>query len=173
MDENPKILTDPEQEFRAIYRKHYPWLVNWLYMRVDSRDDAEDLAQDIFLVLYRKLPGLKDRGHLHPYIYGIATKVLMAHGRKNRKQQNVKTSITPEDIADEEETNSNEEAAALRNAIRSLPKKLELVVDTYYSRELTYEETADILGLTRSKVQSRLRKALKILKSKMEKSTVV
>jgi len=165
--------TPLEQEFRRIYRKHYPWLVNWLALRVDSREDAEDLAQDVFLVLYRKFPTLTKRGHLHQYIYGIASKVLLSYSRKDRSCEKVKADAVLEDTASVQSIDSDEGTSALRNAIQSLPKKLELVVETYYSRKLTYEETAEILGISRGAVQSRLRKALKILRAKLEKYTVV
>jgi RNA polymerase sigma-70 factor (ECF subfamily) len=60
-----------------------------------------------------------------------------------------------------------EEQERLEEAIRALPEELELTVLTYYSRKATYEEVAELLGVSRATVQSRLRRALALLRAQL------
>ncbi len=158
--------------FEEIVDRHAPWLIGWLSRRTPSRADAEDLAQETFLLLHANRDRLRKPESLAAYLLGVARNLL----RNQRRKTGVRERATPELLAradarareDADAVDRRDDLAALDEAVSSLPDELEVVVQTYYARQLTYEEAAAILGVPRATVQSRLRRALTLLRERLD-----
>jgi len=148
------------EPFDRIARRHAPWLLRFLERRAPAGLDAEDLLQDVLVAAYRKRSHLGGTGEVRPYLVGIAKRVLAAAVRK-RARRNRLLRLAP--FAGRRER-SAPRLDALARAVRELPEELAEVIDVYYSREVTYETAAEILGVSRATVQSRLRRALRELR---------
>jgi len=74
---------DPEQRFRDIYERWFHDVVKWLYALGMPGSDTEDLAQEIFLVVRRKLDQF-DGGNLAGWLYRIAQLTVRDHRRRSR-----------------------------------------------------------------------------------------
>jgi RNA polymerase sigma-70 factor (ECF subfamily) len=72
---------DPEQRFRDIYERWFHDVVKWLYALGMPGSDTEDLAQEIFLVVRRKLDQF-DGGNLAGWLYRIAQLTVRDHRRR-------------------------------------------------------------------------------------------
>ena len=141
-------------------------IYNYLLRLVKNREDALDLAQDVFLKAYQNLRKLEDLARFAPWLYRIAHNEAYSLLRKNR----------PETDMEEGEFESWLEPGPTR---RMLPIEVSLAVERALTRlsddqreavnlkiyqGFKFEEMAEILGCPVSTVKSRLYTALEILK---------
>jgi RNA polymerase sigma-70 factor (ECF subfamily) len=153
-----QMTSDADDRFDldGIARRHVPWLLSWLERRVPPGLEADDLAQDVLVVAYRKRSRLREADAVRPYLVGIARKLLANAVRKRaRRARLLRIAVRAR--------RPDPPAAApdgLDAALRALPEELAETIDVYYAGDVTYEETAAILGVSRATVQSRLRRAL-------------
>src|SRR5262249_33700188 len=73
-------------DFEALFRAHYPEIVRYLAVRLGSRDDALDLASEVFAEAWRRVPGLQWRGRpVRAWLYRVAGN--MAADELKRRQR--------------------------------------------------------------------------------------
>ena len=117
---------------------------------VHSKEDAEELAQDVFMKVFRNLSSFKGDCSFSTWIYRIATNesLRLLNGRKDEGvvsaedvQEELMGKLKASDYIDYE----NELAVKFQEAILSLPEKQRLVFNLRYYDELEYEEIARVL----------------------------
>lgn len=156
----------PAAEFEEVVRRHAPWLVRWLERRLPAGVDAEDLAQEVFVVAWQKRGRLRDGRPARPWLIGVARKLAANAARKHGRRARLLRDAPFERLRER----NAPEVDDLEPAIRALPEELSEVLDVYYSREVTYERAAEILGIPRATVQSRLRRAIAALRERLGKT---
>lgn len=171
----------PTDTWGDLARRHAPWLLQWLLRRA-APQDAEDLTQEALLALVRNREGIRAPDRIGAYLLSAARRMLRDH----RARQRVEVALPPEgpshasttDIPDHDEREPRADVPAtvaprpafgepLGAAIRALPPELEQAVLAYYSRDVTYDECAELLGIPRSLLQSRLRRAKEHLRRRL------
>lgn len=155
--------------FEACVDRHAPWLIAWFTRRLPARADAEDLAQEAFIILHRNMGEIRDPSKTGAYLLGVARRILSAEHKKRAQRRAATIDLAALPAREEGEIDGHEE---LERALRELPEELELAIETYYSRELTYEQAAEVLGVSRATFQSRLRRALAMLREKLARHQV-
>src|SRR5439155_253989 len=80
------------EAFRMIHEEYGRRIVNFIYRMVDSREDAEDLSQEVFLIVFHELRRLKDEGRFESWIYRIARNEVYQAYRKKRGHPSADTS---------------------------------------------------------------------------------
>ncbi len=140
-------------------------IFNYLLRLVRDREDARDLAQDVFLKAYQNLNKLEDPSRFSPWLYRIAHNEAYSLLRKNRP-----------------ETEMGEERAQSLPGRRMLPIEVGLAVSTAMARltedqretvvlkiyeGFKFEEMAEILACPVSTIKSRLYTALDLLKESL------
>ncbi len=155
--------------FDLLIDRHAAWVIGWLAARVPVGVDPDDLAQEVFMVVYRNREAIRKQKSFSSYVFGVARRILLAEGRRTRRRVEAVRTLGEKAEATAARLESFEllDCEALRNAVRSLPDELGEVVHVYYSSKVTYEEAAGVLGVSRATVQSRLRRALKLLRSRL------
>jgi RNA polymerase sigma-70 factor (ECF subfamily) len=151
--------------------------------------DAEEVVQDVFLSLFRKIDGFEGRAALSTWIYRITVNTALIKRRGKR----VELEVFLEDhlptfredghregdrawlLADwsespEEELLSKETRVAVRRMIASLPDSYRVVLLLRDLEELCNEETAEILGDSVPSVKSRLHRARMALREQITRS---
>ena len=140
---------------------------------LQSSADLDDLVQDIFLLLYRKINTFRSESRFSTWMTRLVVneclKVL-----KRRRLSRLLFGAETEDLPDEGAGNSalqvlvkEERHQALRNALKRLPEKQRVVVVLRYFEELPCEEIGAILDCEVGTVRSRLFTARKALRSMM------
>ena len=145
-----------------------------------SREEAEDLYQDTFLKFYEIGEKLVIETNPKSYLMGISVNIYRNYKRKLSIRQRIAGTqqsveeMEVEPVSDarltEEEVIVQEESRLIRGAVRQLPDKYRLPVLLFYMEELPLTEIAAVLKLPEGTVKSRLYRAKKILKQKLEKS---
>lgn len=159
-----------EQAFRELVDQ-YKGLVFALVARsITDRARAEEMAQDVFLRVYRGLPYFRGEARLSTWIYRIVVNLLAAERRP----------VEVESIDGREGGPSHEPSAedpafdelALRNrmekAIARLPVHYQVLINGHYMKGLRYEELAEALQLPMGTVKTHLHRAKRQLRHLLE-----
>jgi len=141
---------------------------NYLLRITGNREDALDLAQDVFLKAYQNLRKLDDPGRFAPWLYRIAHNEAYSMFRKRRPETDVEE-VKPEATGTGITVGGSsvfpiELSLAVESALRKLsPEQRESVVLKIY-QGFKFEEMAEILDCPVSTIKSRLYTALDLLK---------
>jgi RNA polymerase sigma factor (sigma-70 family) len=127
-----------------------------------SISDAEDAVQETLFVLYRHLTGLRQAGHLSTWLFTIVRRQCQRLSRAM-----LGTPVDPATVAEDERLMSRSTVDLridVANAIQSLPDHYRQVVLLRDINELTIDEIAGKLGLTRESAKARLHRARHLLR---------
>jgi RNA polymerase sigma-70 factor (ECF subfamily) len=130
---------------------------------------AEEVAQDVFLRLYRKLDELESDRHVVFWLRKVTSRCCIDYVRKRGSRLNVALEDTVEPAAAERQGDPLLNRR-LRQLIATLPEKPRMVMVLRYQEDLTPEEIADVLEMPVRTVKSHLHRSLGILREKIERS---
>jgi len=147
------------EAFRQIHEEYGRRILNFIYRLVDVREDAEDLAQEVFLKAYAEIGRLQDTERFESWLYRIARNEVYQSYRKKRGQPEGHD-VDPED-ADEprpgtewvdarptpqDEMLQGELGSRIRKVLASLPPKHREVFVLAVIEQKSYAEIAEIVG---------------------------
>lgn len=157
-ESRPRMAT-----FGDIYKEHFDFV--WRSVKRLGISDAlmDDVVQDIFLVVHRKLPEFQGRSTIKTWLFGIVLRVVSGYRRTARRKPSI--SMIPDSIKDTKRTNPLE-SAAKSEAVEILYKLLDSLDDEKREvfvlaelEQMTIQEIADTMGFNVNTVYSRLRAA--------------
>ena len=170
-----------ERSFELLLQRYRTPLVNFLYRMVRSREQAEDLAQEVFIRVYRAREEYVPSAKFTTWLFRIATNLALNSLRDHRYQK-LEMSIDaplkadseegderPFEVADkrptvEQELVEEERKKMIRHAIEKLPEKQRAAVLLHKYQELDYAEIAKILSCSESALKSLLFRAYEMLR---------
>jgi RNA polymerase sigma-70 factor, ECF subfamily len=175
------VKAGDEQSFELLLQRYRTPLVNFLYRMVRAREEAEDLAQEVFLRVYRARKDYVPSAKFTTWLFRIATNLALNSVRDNRHQKmeislDAPVTVDAEDgdekVMDVAEKNPNieqhliEEARKkmIRHAIDKLPEKQRAAVLLHKYQELDYGDIAKILECSESALKSLLFRAYETLR---------
>lgn len=127
-----------------------------------TKEDAEDVLQNVFLKLLTKRVNFEDEEHIRKWLIRVAVNecnsLWSSFWRKN---------VEYIDRMEEEITFQNADYLDLYDAIKVLPAKLRIVIHLFYYEGYRTKEIADLLHIREATVRSRLTRARKLLKSQL------
>jgi RNA polymerase sigma-70 factor (ECF subfamily) len=175
------VKAGDEASFDFLLRKYRSPLVNFLYRMVRDQATAEDLAQEVFLRVYRARHKYNPSAKFTTWLFRIATNLALNSVRDNRYQKlevsiDAPVSVDAEDgderTMDVPEKHPNIEQhlvedarrKMIRHAIDKLPEKQRAAVLLHKYEELDYAEIAKILNCSESALKSLLFRAYEALR---------
>ncbi len=147
--------------FETLYRRHKDALYRYLLRGTASPDVAADLFQDVWKNLIQARMRYRPDAPFGAWLFRLAHNRMMDHFRAQRP-----TTEVPEDLPAPESGRPDEtiarrlEAARLLAALKRLPPEQREIIVLREERDLTLEQIAEIQGVGRETVKSRLRYAL-------------
>ena len=149
-----------------------PEAYRYSVMLMGNREDAWDLMQETWILVYQKLPGLKNPDCFKSWFYQILTRNSWKMKRKTSREvpvENIFDSYEPgQEKSSEDKMIQSERNLLLMEQIQKLNPKLREVVLLYYYHEFSVGEIAKITGSITATVKSRLFQARKQLKQALE-----
>jgi len=149
-------------------REHQAMVFSIAYRFLRDRAVAEELAQDVFLKLYRELPRLQSPEHVKFWLRKAISHRSMDYARGARRRNEVALEEVHEPVANGSSSDPLMEAA-LRKLVASLPDESRIVVVLRYQEELEPTEIAQVLGISLGTVKSRLHRSLGLLRQKAQR----
>jgi RNA polymerase sigma-70 factor, ECF subfamily len=159
-----RCLNGDQQAWEQIVRQHWRKVFNVAYKFVGRHDEAEDLAQDIFLKIFKSLSTFDRRANFQTWLISVSRNLCIDHYRSVRKEretidrdvdagQLTPAAPGPSPMAALEQRDRVE---LLREALVKLPPALRTAVVMRDIQERTYQEIADTLDLPEGTVKSRI-----------------
>ena len=149
--------TGDREAFRELLELHYDRIFRFSFRLTGSREEAEDLTQDICLALPAKLRSFRGRAPLTTWLYRVAMNA--AHDRRRRARSRTKVAESWGDWEVSRRAAATDNAADrdwLRRSMAALPDDLRDTVALTIDGEMTHAQAAEVLGISEGTVSWRL-----------------
>jgi RNA polymerase sigma-70 factor (ECF subfamily) len=161
-------------DFDSIYQTFYVRIHRYL-ARLAGPDDADDLAQEVFLRVSRGLPEFRGESSISTWLYRISTNAARdrARGAEHRAAvQAVEVDgcdpIASHDPSAESQTIRNEMSGCVQDLLAQLPEDYRTVLILSETEELKNREIAEVLGISLEAAKIRLHRARASLRQRLE-----
>ena len=157
----------------SVLVEHYQSLVFSVVMRmVRQLQDAEDVAQDVFVKAYTSLAGFRAESRFSTWLCRIAYTTAVSYTRRQRPDRAGIEIQNEHDVceADDEHCQHEERLQQLQRLLAKLPPDEATLLTLYYQHEKTVDELASITGLSVANVKIRLHRIRKKLHEEIKSS---
>lgn len=162
-------------QFEEIVRRHQEFVFRVLARLTGSREQVEDLAQEVFLRLYRSLDDFRGEAKLTTYLYRIALNVAQDEWKRRRREQS-HTSLSDPDAGwenrlaqtganAEEQLRQHETLRAVNEALGELSEMERGALVLFHQEECTYEQIAQVLHIPVNTVRTHLHRGRERLRT--------
>ena len=171
-----RVKEGDDEAFREIVEKHRQTIFNLCMRYLGSPEDAEEIAQDVFINLYKSASSYEPKAKLSTLLYRIAVNLSLNRIRDRKRRR----WISLDTVSDKAAANSaaanpgphdlmeqRERQLEVRRAVDSLPPNQRTAVMLKRFQGLSYEEIADVMSCSISAVESRLHRAKQTLKKRL------
>ena len=168
-----------ETEVQEIWQQIHTGLRSFIAKRVGNEDEADDIAQEVWLKMQRGLDGLKDQNRLISWIYQIARHAIIDHYRAPDRRREMpaglavdlevyQSSSSRQKASEDSGQLRTELAGCLRPMNERLSEEYRQAVVLVDLEGLTQQEAASQLGLSLSGMKSRVQRGRRQLKAMLE-----
>ena len=169
MDESEllaRLRQGDDDAFATIFREHYSSLVLTAARLLGDRSLGEEMVQDVMLELWRRRETLALTGPLRAYLHQSTRNRALNHLRHGRTVRQSEPFVRPPTAAPHADSRvgSRELQAAVAQAMSELSPPQREVFEMNRTQGLTYNEIADVLGISVKSVEARMGRALKQLR---------
>jgi RNA polymerase sigma-70 factor (ECF subfamily) len=177
-----RVKAGDQSAFDYLVQKYRRPLVSFMYRMARNTAAAEDLAQEVFLRVYRSRQTYEASAKFTTWLYRIATNLAVNHARDTRHERPEVTVSLDEadeetgptlDVADgtisaEEALVRRERMAAIRSKVEALPERQKLAVIMHKYQQMDYKQIAEVLKLSESATKSLLFRAYETLREQLK-----
>ncbi len=177
-----RVAEGDEAGFNYLAQKYHRPMIHFLYRMVGNQAVAEELAQEVFLRVYRARSSYRAEARFTTWLYRIATNLAVNHARDTRHERTAQTVYldqpdeetgTTPDVADDEPTAEqqllrDERMAAIRLHVMALPERQRTAVLMHKYQGMDYRQIGDVLKLSESATKSLLFRAYQTLRDKLK-----
>jgi RNA polymerase sigma-70 factor (ECF subfamily) len=177
-----RVGSDDNAAYEYLVHKFHRAMIAFMYRMCRNQALAEELAQEVFLRVYRSRKSYAAEAKFTTWLYRIATNLAVNHARDNKIERSGKvvsldepdeeTGITP-DVADpgmnvEQQILRRERLAAIKKQVMALPEKQRAAVLMHKYQNMDYREIAAVLKLSESATKSLLFRAYEALRERLK-----
>lgn len=177
-----RVKAGDDSAFDYLVQKYRRSMISFMYRMAHNAATAEDLAQEVFLRVYRSRASYEASAKFSTWLYRIATNLGVNHARDTRHErpENVTNLDEPDeesgqtpDLADkvpniEQEILQRERLRAIRQKVEGLPERQRLAVLMHKYQQMDYKQIADVLKLSESATKSLLFRAYETLRVQLK-----
>lgn len=176
---------DLDESFRRIHRHYYPLVRSFFARRGFTEQEIEDLAQETFFRVYRKLDGFRGDSQFETWLFQVTANVykneLRSRTAQKRDAQEVSledaeantqggeggVSLTAAEAGPLDGMLTGERAETLHRAMAELPPQMRRCVELRVYQDLKYREIAVLMGVSIDTVKAHLFQARQLLRNKL------
>ncbi len=160
-------------EFAELIENHKTMVFRTLARLTGEREGLEDMAQEVFLRLFRALPHFRGHAKVSTFLYRIIVNVVNDEWRRRRQERLtvsiddaehllVHSALGPEDVLEQRQLQK-----ALNTSLQQLALRDRSILTLHYQEGRSYEEICTILDLPMGTVKTHLHRARERLKTAM------
>jgi RNA polymerase sigma-70 factor (ECF subfamily) len=171
-----------ESAFAYLVQKYRRPMVSFMYRMSHNAAAAEDLAQEVFLRVYRSRTSYEASAKFTTWLYRIATNLAVNHARDTRHErpENMASLDEPDeetgttmDVADgsltvEQQILRRERMDAIRQKVQALPERQRMAVIMHKYQQMDYKQIGEVLKLSESATKSLLFRAYETLREQLK-----
>jgi RNA polymerase sigma-70 factor (ECF subfamily) len=177
-----RVAAGDESSFNFLVQKHHRPMIHFLFRMTRNQAVAEELAQEVFLRVYRARDSYRAEARFTTWLYRIATNLAVNNARDTKHERaaqtiyldapDEETGTTP-DVADDEPSVeqklvTNERMAAIRSHVMALPERQRMAVLMHKYQGMDYKQIGDVLKLSESATKSLLFRSYQTLRYKLK-----
>lgn len=161
--------------FAQLYRYNVTPIYSYIYSRVGSRADAEDLTEQTFTEALEGLERYEEQGKARAWLFTIAHRRVIDHYRSRRQELPFDEALdSPVDIPGPEATvMRREQLAQLAGLVADLDVEKQELLQLRFVAELTYQEIGEVLGSSEGAVKKALYRLLDRLRAQWAMAEVL
>ncbi len=169
-----QTLAGDQSAFSTLVRRYQKSVHALVWRKIGDFHIAEEITQDIFLRVYKKLQTLKNPNRFAGWLYVIAARRCFAWCKKKRIPMTSLDAMSAEELeelayvqyrVDQQDEDVNEQQReVVKRLLQKLPESERTVVTLHYLGDMTCEDISQFLGVSPNTVKSRLHRARKRLK---------
>jgi len=177
-----RVKAGDDSSFEYLVQKYRRPMISFMYRMAHNSAVAEDLAQEVFLRVYRSRSNYEPSAKFSTWLYRIATNLGVNHARDTRHErpENITNLDEPDaetgqtlDLADkapniEEEILRRERLTAIRKKVEALPERQKMAVLMHKYQQMDYKQIAEVLKLSESATKSLLFRAYETLRTQLK-----
>jgi RNA polymerase sigma-70 factor, ECF subfamily len=177
-----RVAEGDEAGFTYLAQKYHRPMIHFLYRMVGNHAVAEELAQEVFLRVYRARSSYRAEARFTTWLYRIATNLAVNYARDTKHERSAPTVYldqpdedtgTTPDLADdelsvEERMLRDERMAAIRKHVLALPERQRMAVLMHKYQGMDYRQIGEVLKLSESATKSLLFRAYQTLREKLK-----
>lgn len=165
--------------FEELVKKYQRSVLNLVYRFTGETNRAEDLAQEVFMRVYRALGGFEAKAKFFTYLYKITLNLCLKEREREQRKRTYSLDEKSNDdegrvreVCDpggsaEDQVARHDTARIVREAVQSLPEEQRTAVILHRFHGLSYEELAEVLEISLPAVKSRLHRAKLALRERL------
>jgi RNA polymerase sigma factor (sigma-70 family) len=160
--------------YRVLVDRHKQGVFTLIRCKVESKETAEDLAQEVFLKVYRCIPGFREEARFGTWLYRITLNTVTDYLRARRRRpvtamlDTVKGWFGEPGELPEEQAIRREKRETVVHILRCLPEKYRDILFLYHYRQLSCSEIAQLMELPVKTVETRLYRAKSMMKQQWQ-----
>lgn len=174
-----RIKKGEKQAFKLLVERYHVRVINTCLGMLHIREDAEDVAQEVFMEVFRSLPKFRKESKFSTWLYRIAINKSLNFLRKSKIRKRIQTldtsSSTKSPVArlaaqatnPAEALENVEKSKILHNTLDSLPENQKVAFTLHNYEGLPYKEIAEIMKMSLSAVESLMYRAKMNLQKKL------
>jgi len=177
-----RVKAGDDSAFEYLVQKYRRPMVSFMYRMAHNATVAEDLAQEVFLRVYRSRENYEASAKFTTWLYRIATNLAVNHARDTRHErpENIVSIDEPDEdtgltvdvpdtsISAEENIMRRERMAAIREKVQALPERQKTAVIMHKYQQMDYRQIAEVLKLSESATKSLLFRAYETLRVQLK-----
>jgi RNA polymerase sigma-70 factor (ECF subfamily) len=177
-----RVAAGDESSFNTLVQKYHRPMIHFLYRMVHTQAVAEELAQEVFLRVYRARESYRAEARFSTWLYRIATNLAVNHARDTRHERSAQTVYLDEpdpetgtkpDVASgepsvEQELLREEKFGQIRAHVMALPERQRMAVLMHKYQGMDYRQIGEVLKLSESATKSLLFRAYQTLRDKLK-----
>ncbi len=176
------VAAGDEAGYNYLVTKYHRQIIHFLFRMVHNEAVAEELAQEVFLRVYRSRESYRAEAKFSTWLYRIATNLAVNHARDTKNERMAQTleldapdaeSGTMPEVADddpnvEQRLLREERMAAIRAQVKALPERQRMAVLMHKYQEMDYRQIGEVLKLSESATKSLLFRAYQTLRERLK-----
>lgn len=174
-----RVLGGDTSAFQSLVERHQDMVYSIAFKIVGNKEDAEDVAQEVFVKCYRFLKSYNFQSRFSTWLYRIAYNHAIDYYKKLRNKKHTRgpddfcmdIEVKPENTS--EKLDQKVLQSLVKNAINMLPADDKIIVLLYYYNDYPLKEIAEIAGIKENHVKIKLHRARAKLMQQLEKSREV